>query len=219
VNVLSDKNLKAFAAEELRRLYTQVEDYIRKDPFYGVSYEPVKVDAKAQDIVKSMASSSERAEVGPMAAVAGAIAEFLGQALLRSGAREVVVENGGDIYLKLVKEKKVGVHAGESAFSNKLAFKVKPEETPLGICTSAATVGHSVSLGEADAVVAVSKSTPLADAAATAIANEVKGREGVKKAIKKAREIKGLCGVLIIKGDELATWGELPELVGVRFKV
>jgi len=217
ITLISDKGYSRRAQKQLEKIYTLLEDYLSEDPFFAVSYEPVKPKRTAPEVAHVMADAAEKAGVGPMAAVAGTIAEYLGKYILAEGAREVVVENGGDIFLKLNSKRKIGIHAGESPFSNKLALLVKPQETPLGVCTSAGTVGHSVSLGEADAVVAVAKSTPLADAAATAIGNEVKGKNGAKKGIKKAKSIRGLSGVIIIKGRELATWGKLPEIVGADF--
>jgi len=213
IRVLAGDVNSDWLLSKLTILYNQVEDYISKDRFFQVSYEPVQVGVRAPQIVKDMVYAASISGVGPMACVAGAIAEHLGMEILAEGSGEVIVENGGDIFLKLSSEKIVGIHAGESAFSDKLAFKVKPDQTPLGIAASAGQVGPSVSLGEADAVVVVAKSTILADAAATAIANEVKGEDGVKKGLKKAGTIPGIQGVLIIKDDELATWGKLPEIV------
>jgi ApbE superfamily uncharacterized protein (UPF0280 family) len=217
--VISDRDYSKRAQKKLVEVYSTLEGYIIQNPFFGISYEPVEVSPKAPEVARIMAEAGMKAGVGPMAAVAGAIAETLGRFLNAEGAGEIVVENGGDIFLQLKSKRKIGIHAGRSPFSNKLALHVKPEETPLGVCTSAATVGHSVSLGEADAVVAVAKSTPLADAAATAIGNEVKGKNGVKKGIKKAKSIPDLAGVIIIRGDELATWGKLPEIVGTDFNL
>lgn len=213
IKIVSDKDFTREAQTELDRVYGKLEDYVALNPFYGITYSPLSVKDDAPEIAREMSKASFAASVGPMAAVAGAIAEHIGKHILGLGAKWVIVENGGDIYLSLKSEKKIGVHAGESPFSGKIAFKIKPEDTPLGVCTSAATVGHSVSLGEADAVVALAKSTPLADAAATAIANEVRGKNRVKKALGKARSIKGLNAVLIITGNELATWGKLPEII------
>ncbi|MFH1835583.1 MAG: UPF0280 family protein [Methanobacteriota archaeon] len=213
VQVVADDVKSVWILSKLTLLYNQVEDYIARDSFFQVSYEPVEVGARAPQIVKDMAYASSIVGVGPMAAVAGAIAEHLGKAILAEGIGEVIVENGGDIFLKLSSEKIVGIHAGESAFSDKLAFKVKPDQTPLGIATSAGQVGPSVSLGDTDAVVVVAKSTILADAAATSIANEVKGKAGVKKGLRKAQEIPKILGTIIIKDDILATWGKLPEII------
>lgn len=213
INVLSDKDLRVGAQERLESEYRRLEDYLAADEFFKASFTPVKAGEIAPRIARVMADAAAAAGTGPMAAVAGAIAESVGGFLASSGCRDVVAENGGDIYLKLEEEKTVGLHAGNSPFSDKLAFKIKPSETPLGVCTSAANVGHSISLGEADAVTCFADSAPLADAAATAVANEVKGADGIHEGIKKAGKIPGLKGVLLIKGEELASWGWVPEIV------
>jgi ApbE superfamily uncharacterized protein (UPF0280 family) len=219
LNVFCDLGLKEQALEKLITVYGDIERYIQKDPFFGISYTPVTVDMKAPKVVREMADAAAGIGVGPMAAVAGAVAEAVGRRLLELGAKEVVVENGGDIYLKLHKVRTVGIHAGGAQWSNKLALKVRPSETPLGICTSSATVGPSINLGEADAVTVVAPSTALSDAAATAVGNRVKGRNGLQNALSYSRKIPGILGVLVIKGGELAVWGKLPEIVGRDFTV
>jgi ApbE superfamily uncharacterized protein (UPF0280 family) len=122
-----------------------------------------------------MAEAASIAGVGPMAAVAGAVASFLGQ-VLGSCSREVIVENGGDIYLRSAHERVVAVFAGDSPFSYKIGLRVKPEDTPAGICTSSGTVGHSLSFGNADAVVIKGESAILADAVATQAGNLIKSK-------------------------------------------
>jgi len=219
LKILCDIDCRGRALEKLIELYRQVEVQIKKDPLFQMSYTPVKAGEKSPNVVLKMAKAAEKASVGPMAAVAGAIAEELGLFILKEGAREVVVENGGDIFLKLKSEKIVGIHAGNSKWSNKLAFKVKPSETPVGICTSSATVGPSINLGEADAITVVSESAALADVAATAIGNRVKGRDGLKEAVEYGKTIRGVKGFIIIKGGELAAYGKVPELINSEFKV
>ncbi|MFH1722214.1 MAG: UPF0280 family protein [Candidatus Altiarchaeota archaeon] len=213
LKILSDVNFFGNASEELERIYDLLGGYLKLNKFLQVTYEPVYIIEKIPPILHSMVEAGNEAGVGPMAAVAGAISEHIGKFILEKGATEVVVENGGDIFLSLTTEKKVGIHAGPSPLSDKLAFQVLPEETPVGICTSSASVGHSISLGEADAVTCIAKSTPLADAAATAVANEVKGENGIEQGLKKAKKIKGITGVLIIQDDVMASWGKLPEIV------
>jgi len=186
------------ADKELEKTYIQLEEYLRNNPFYQSTYDPVEVDDKAPGIVKVMAESSRKASVGPMATVAGAFSEHLMNFLLDSGATEAIVENGGDIALNVKNEVTVGLYAGSSPYSGKIALKIKSDNTPLGVCTSSASVGHSVSLGEADSVTVISDSTPLADGAATAIANQVRGDNPVKNALKHAQEIKGITGVIIV---------------------
>jgi hypothetical protein len=159
-------------------------------------------------MVREMAEAAERAGVGPMAAVAGAIAEGTGRELMKFSA-EVIVENGGDIFLKVLKRRLVGVYAGKSPFTGKIALEIQPEETPLGICTSSGTVGHSLSFGSADAVIVLSPSTALADAAATAIGNLIREASDIPKGIEFAQGIEGLKGVVIIKEDKMGVWGEV----------
>jgi len=215
IEIICDKDLKEKAQQELERLYKELERYLQEEPFISSSYEPLKAGGNSPDIARIMASASEKAGVGPMAAVAGTFSELLGRYLLKEGASEVIVENGGDIFLQLRNERLVGIYSGQSEFSSRIALRVNSDSTPLGICTSSASVGHSVSLGESDSVTVVAESCPLADAAATAIANEVKGPDGIQKGIEAAEKIEGIQGALIIKGKELGTWGILPEIVRV----
>jgi len=219
IKVLSDVNLKDKALDKLISIYGDVERQIEKDRFFQISYAPVKLGGNASHVVNEMVKASSKMNVGPMASVAGAVAEGLGKFLLKKGAKEVVVENGGDIFLKLRKGRTVGIHAGNSVWSNKIAFKVEPKETPLGICTSSATVGPSINLGEADAICVVAKSTALADAAATAIGNQVKGVYGIEKAVEFGKTVKGIKGFILIKGAKLAVYGKLPKLVKRKFNV
>jgi len=171
------------------------------------------VEEDAPPIVGVMAEAAQIAGVGPMAAVAGAIAEAVGKDLLVC-TPEVVVENGGDIFMKISRTRLIGVYARESSFTGKIALEISPEETPLGVCTSSGTVGHSFSLGAADAVIVLSRSTALADAAATAIGNRVKSAEDIDVAIGQAQAIDGLAGVVIIKDDKMGMWGNV-KLVSV----
>jgi len=201
--------------EELEKTYILLERYIKNNPFYQSTYEPLKVEDNAPGIAREMAESSRKAGVGPMACVAGAFSEHLRDFLLDSGATEAIVENGGDIALKINKEVIIGLYAGSSPYSSRIALKVKPENTPLGVCTSSASIGHSISLGEADSVTVLSNSTPLADAAATSIANQVKGVNPVQNALTHARKIEGIRGTMVVLDGELGCWGSLPEIIRI----
>jgi ApbE superfamily uncharacterized protein (UPF0280 family) len=185
-----------------------LEDYIRRRPGFSVAMEPYPIEDSAPGIVREMAEAAEKAGVGPMAAVAGAIAERVGKALLEFSP-EVIVENGGDIFLLSRKRRLVGIYAGKSPFSDRLALEIRPSEMPLGICTSSGTVGHSLSLGKADAVIVLAPCTALADAAATAIGNLVKEDDDVPRGLDFAREIDGLNGAVIIKNEKMALWGRV----------
>jgi ApbE superfamily uncharacterized protein (UPF0280 family) len=169
----------------------------------------MEVELNAPRIVKHMAKAAKNANVGPMAAVAGAIAEFLGKDLLRKGNKDVIVENGGDIFLKTRKTNVVGIYCGKSNLFKGLGLEIKPKDTPLGICTSSGTVGHSLSFGLADAVVVLSKSAILADAVATAAGNRVKSRQDLQKAVAFASSIKGVLGAVIIIKNNIICWGKV----------
>ncbi|MCX6009595.1 MAG: UPF0280 family protein, partial [Chloroflexi bacterium] len=169
---------------------------------------PCSVDEDAPVIVREMAQAARIAGVGPMAAVAGAIAEAVGKDLLVC-TPQVIVENGGDIFMKLSRTRLIGVYAGGSPFTGKIALEISPEETPLGVCTSSGTVGHSLSFGAVDAVIALSRSAALADAAATAIGNRVKTADDIDVAIEQAQAIDGLVGVVIIKDDRMGMRGSV----------
>jgi hypothetical protein len=202
------RNLKRKALKAISKYRAPVERYIEHHPAFLSAVDPLPIQDDAPQIVKQMAGASDKVGVGPMAAVAGVIAECVGRELL-SFSPEVIVENGGDLFLKVLKTRLVGVYAGESSFTGRIALEIKPEETPLGICTSSGTVGHSLSLGKADAVIVLSPSCALADAAATAIGNLVKGADGISLGIEFAQGLEGLRGVVIIKDDKIGLWGRV----------
>ena len=155
-----------------------------------------------------MAASARAANVGPMAAVAGAIAELVGRKLLEF-SDEVIVENGGDIFIKTSRKRLVGIYAGSSPFTGKLAIEIGPEGTPMGICTSSGTVGPSLSLGLADAAIVLSASAALADAAATSIGNLVKSPDDIPAALEHGQSINGVMGILLIAGERMGIWGDI----------
>jgi len=185
-----------------------IEAYIKKHPSFATSLKPLPVADDAPAIIREMAKAAAVAGVGPMAAVAGAIAEAVGKGLL-THSPEVIVENGGDIYLKSLKPRTVSIYAGSSPLSDKTGVEIASADTPLSVCTSSGTVGHSLSLGKADAAIAVAESAALADAAATAIGNRVKNAEDIDRALEFAADIEGLLGAVVIIGDKIGIRGNL----------
>jgi len=206
--IRASSNLQKKARRLVLKYRRQLEGYIKRNPVFQESLEPLHVLEDAPAIVKAMAEAGRKAGVGPMAAVAGAIAEYVGRELL-DFSPEIIVENGGDIFIKTIRKRTVGVYAGESPLTGKIGLEIEPRDTPLGICTSSGTVGHSVSYGRADAVVVVSTSAALADAAATAIGNRVQNHEDINNAIEFGRGIEGLKGILIIIGEKVGVWGNI----------
>jgi uncharacterized protein len=206
--ILSEKNLYDQALAAATKYHAQVGKYILDKPDFQKSFQPIGVSLFAPAIVKNMAWAARHCRVGPMAAVAGAVAEMVGQDLFGL-ANELIIENGGDNYIKSAKVRKVGIFAGASPFSEKIALEIDPEDTPCGICTSSGTVGPSFSFGKADAVCVIAKSAALADAAATAIGNVVHDVNTIKDGIALAKKISGLTGVLIIKDERMGIVGKI----------
>jgi len=211
--ILADSDLTPLACDLVHRYRSQIEEYIRIHPEFAASLVPLGSDALAPAIVRTMLDASLKAGVGPMASVAGAIAEHVGRRLLEKSIN-VVVENGGDIFLNIKEDMNIGIFAGSSSLSGRIALRIRADQTPLGICTSSGTVGHSLSFGSADAVCIKSKSAALADAAATAAGNVVRGQKDVRRGLSKALSIEGVLGALIVIGDTLAVQGDM-EIVKV----
>lgn len=209
--VLAETMLEKQAYDSLVRHYLTIKKYIQKDPEFRRTFSPYLVSESAPLIIRQMSNASRLAGVGPMAAVAGAVAEAVGIELL-AHSQDVIVENGGDIFLNTSMPRRVGILAGSSVFSEKIALLIEPGTW--GVCTSSGTVGHSISLGKADACVVVSKSTPLSDAVATRIGNIIQTHEDIPEGLKYAQEIKDVLGVVIIKDDKLGVWGKI-KLVGL----
>jgi len=201
-------DLQNVASASVMHYREQIENYTAKRREFLNSLLPIDNAGEAPPIIKDMISESRKAGVGPMAAVAGAIAQYVAKDLLLESS-EVIVENGGDIFLKTRNMRTVGIYAGDSPFSNEIALEVEPDDTPLGICTSSGTIGHSLSFGKADAVAICSPSAILADAVATAAGNIVKTNSDIEKAIDFASSIDGVKGIVIILGDKLGIWGRL----------
>jgi len=209
--ISSDKNLADEGLKSLARHRHSLETYIKNHPDFRTSLLPLPEDDLAPPIVRDMLAKSKICGVGPMAGVAGAVSEFVGYDLLNR-TENIIIENGGDIFIKSEIKLIASVYAGESPLSYNVNFIVKPEKTPLGICTSSATVGPSLSFGKADAVCVISSSATLADAAASAIGNKVKGKQDIKTALDYGIKITGISGIIIICGNDMGAIGEV-ELV------
>lgn len=210
--VSGDTDLSDAAAEAISLYRKQIKGYILKDRKFLTALKPVKVRDDAPEIVREMAEAARIVGVGPMASVAGVIAERVGGDLLKL-SKQIIVENGGDIFIRTSRERLLGIYAGGSPFTGRLALRIAPEQTPLGICTSSGTVGHSLSFGRADAAIILSRWTALADAAATATGNRVKTEADIQKGIDFARDVEGVEGVVVIVGKKIGAWGKV-ELVG-----
>jgi len=206
--VRAESNLSNETRESVLKYRHQLETYITMNPEFQRSLIPLAEDLHAPELVREMIRVSQLARVGPMAAVAGAIAEWVSKDLLKL-SKEVIIENGGDIYLATARERTIGIYAGQSSLSLKIGIVIGPEESPLGVCTSSGTVGPSLSFGKADAVCILSKSAALADAAATAVGNIVQEKKDIELGLGRGREIEGILGTLIIVGEKMGVWGNI----------
>lgn len=216
LHILADSDVTDPAQKLVLQYRLQIEKYIRQHPEFASALSPLPADPLAAPIVKEMLAAGRSAGVGPMAAVAGVIAEYVGRGLMQSGCREVMVENGGDIYINRKRDCTVAIFAGESSLSLQTGLKLAGKNMPIAVCTSSGTVGHSLSFGRADSVTVIAKSTALADAAATRLGNEVGrasgGGAGIKKALVKSRDISGVLGVVVICGEKIGAVGDV-ELI------
>ncbi len=212
--VSSNKDLSKQTRDRLHNYRSQLEDYIRSKSSFLSTLLPYPEDPFAPVIIREMISATRMFGVGPMAAVAGTIAQFIGMDILKY-TEEVIVENGGDIFLKTKRPVTVSIFAGNSQLSNELGLIIHPEQMPTGICTSSATVGHSLSLGISDAVCIVANKASIADAAATALGNRITDKFVPEREIESIRESKDIRGGVVIIGKTMATWGEV-ELTHLR---
>lgn len=206
--IKAERDLSIEAVNSIAEHREEIERYVLEDSEFEKTLKPHLVNGKAPSIIKEMFKVSSLVGVGPFAAVAGAISEYVGKDLLKY-SKDVIIENGGDIFIKSSKNRIIGIYAGTSSLNKRIGLEIKAKDTPLGICTSAGTVGHSLSFGKADAVTVISKSTLLADAAATAIGNIIQTKEDIPKGIRFAKKIDGIIGTVIIKGDKLGIWGDV----------
>ena len=207
--VQADHDLSAAARTAVREARTALEAHIAAHPEFATALEPLEPPTGAVPaLAREMYKAGQVAGVGPMAAVAGAVAEHVGR-VLRRDSREVLVENGGDLYLDVTDEVVVGLFAGSSPFSGRLGLRVRAKDTPLAVCTSSASVGPSLSYGAADAAVAVGHPAAVADAVATALGNRIQGPTDLEAAAQWAVTVPGIRGAVAVLGGHLAAAGEI----------
>jgi ApbE superfamily uncharacterized protein (UPF0280 family) len=209
--ITAPRDLSQEATESIMAHRRGLERYLLENPAALTSLEPLPPDPLAPPLMAAMLAAGAKTGTGPMAAVAGAIAQAVGRDLAAL-AGEVMVENGGDVYLHVSREITVGLEAGDSPISGRLGLKIVQEDMPLCLGTSSGTVGHSLSLGRADAATVKAADGALADAAATALGNRVKSGRDLEAALDWVSGVEGVRGALIVIGAKLAAWGDM-ELV------
>lgn len=203
------EDLVEFSRRYVRELRVILEGHIKRNPDFHTSLIPLSPDPNAPPIVREMIAASARADVGPMASVAGAFSQYVGIALQNEfGPKELVIENGGDIYMKITAPLLMSVYAGASPLSEKIGVMVTPEFSPLGICTSSGTVGHSFSFGKADAVMIACRDTLLADSYATAFCNRVKAPEDIEAVLDEIGTCDEILSAVVVMGERMGIRGK-----------
>lgn len=204
------QEMEIFIYEQIVNYRRIIENYIKRNKQFLKSFVPISLTSESPKIVEQMIKAGFKAGTGPMAAVAGAFSQFIGKQIIeRYSVQELIIENGGDIFLKIIKPINISVFAGKSVLSQKVGIIIPPKYSPVGVCTSAGTIGHSISFGKADAVMIVCKDTLLADALATTYANCVKSKDDVDIIINKIKNNRNVISALIIKDDLIGYTGEL----------
>ncbi len=204
----TEGDLGPFIKERVFFYRNQIEQYILARPPFRESLVPLDEDRLAPVIVREMIAASAVVGVGPMATVAGAIAEFVGRDIAHLTG-DFIIENGGDICLRTSVERTVQIFASSSPFSGQIGIRLKAAPHAYGVCTSSGTVGHSLSFGAADAVCVVGASSLFTDGLATYLGNIVKKKDDITAAVEKGKCFPGVTGILIILGESLGAWGDL----------
>ena len=202
--------LRAFAAACLKQCREPLEAYIATHPNFVTTLPPYAAEADAPALVATLCRATRPADVGPMAAVAGAVAEAVGRRLLGAGALDtLVVENGGDLFLAGSAARRILVWAGKHPLSGRLSLLVAADQQPCGLATSSGTIGHSLSFGRADTVTVLAADAAVADAYATAIANRVRCAADIAPALAWSERHPLVLGVLILADGQLGIRGAL----------
>jgi uncharacterized protein len=209
--IMASRDLSGEAREALRDARKMLERYIEGNPAFLASLSPLPPDLRAPPMIQEMISAGITAGVGPMAAVAGAVAEFVARRLL-DRCDEAIVENGGDIFLASRRDRYVRIFTTNPSFGDRVRLRISKESFPLSVCTSSGIIGPSLSFGLADAATVISSSGSIADAAATALGNMVKSEAHIAESLETVKNFEGVKGILVIIKDRAGIWGDV-ELV------
>jgi ApbE superfamily uncharacterized protein (UPF0280 family) len=204
------------AVESIKRNRQQLETYASAHPKFLWTLKPVPVPAEPL-VAKLMAEAVAKANVGPMAAVAGVIADLAVKDLLTLGCEVAVVEDGGEVSAVSNVPVNVAVAAGDEPLSKRFGFRL--EEFPIGVATSSGRFSHALSFGDAEAATIFCRNAGLADAAATAVGNAVKGEDSgaaIERGIATAKSIQGVEGALILYRGNVGTWGKIPQIIKIK---
>lgn len=199
---------------EIVRLREVLKDYIVLNPIFLQSMKPIEIYNTDPPIIIKLKETGIISDTGPMTGVAGLIAEKITNFIVNTfEIKEVIVENGGDICMKINSDLNLSIAAGKNSGFNNLGLKILASEEVIGICSSSGTFGHSFSFGKADLLTVISHDTVLADAWATSLANQIKTQEDIQTLCNILPE--EIIGLVAIKDNKIAYKGdyELLKLV------
>nr|WP_321465706.1 UPF0280 family protein [uncultured Desulfobulbus sp.] len=191
----------------------QLERYIVRHPEFRTSLVPVVLLEDAPEAARRMAAAGEVTGLGPMAAVAGTLAQLGVEAAMAAGIDEAIVENGGDIYIHAQEPVTIGLYAGDNAIAGKLALRIAPNRLPLALCSSSSKMGHSTSFGRCDLATVIAKEAALADAAVTLVCNRIRSAKDMTPVLNEVGGLPGIESILAVHDGKVGIWGDLPDLV------
>ncbi len=210
--VSCDKDVYLKLERLIKEIYDLLGSFIKEEPSFQKSLSPLKIEQHYPPVIKKMCQKAAIFNVGPMAAVAGAVCDYIAAGLNKYCSR-LIIENGGDVFIKTSKDVEVGIYLKNKNFADKIYLKIRAKDTPCGLCSSSGSFGHSLSMGKSDLVVVLSPSTISADGAATSIANKINQSTDIYQTIDYYKNIKDISGILIVKDSKLGIWGNI-QLIG-----
>jgi len=213
--IAAERRYVGLAVEAIKRTRNEIERQIRRDDFFLTTLEPYEPDKEAGRVIERMCTASRAATVGPMATVAGTIAQEALEAMIAEGCAHGWVDNGGDVAIMLENPATMEIFS-EPGSDSAAALDLEPTNGIIGICTSSGKLGHSISFGNSDAAVAIAKDALLADALATAIGNRVKDIDSLSNCFDDLKEVSGFIGGLAMIGGSVAMCGKMPRMVEVE---
>ena len=208
IYIISDRDISGKIGEPVIKFYSQLEEVISSDKRFGESLAPLTIKKDYPPSAKEMCLASSIFGVGPMASVAGAVCDSIASGI-KDDCGFLMIENGGDVYIKSSQDIKAGLFTGSRHFPQNLNINISSKALPCGLCSSSGIMGHSLSLGKSDLVTVMSGTAAAADAAATAIANTISSKTDVDRAVEKYKKYEQIRGLIIMKDDRLAIWGDL----------
>jgi ApbE superfamily uncharacterized protein (UPF0280 family) len=209
-----EKGLKTFI---LKRM--ELEVYLALNPWVRYTLEPIRLDSGMPEIVKRMASASSIAEVGPIASVAGVLADIVCEAMLESGANVAIAEDGGEASIASNIPVSIEAYVGSDRVKY-IVFEVDPWDTPLGVASSSARHGGGISFGIADLATVFAENAALADAAATKLCNmvDMESKDRVEDALRDTYRIPGVKGCLVVVGGYIGYAGWHPRILEISIR-